>query len=49
MSLREQSHYLNLLIERVGYNGEDGTVAITLRPTGLEEFLQQTINEEMSL
>ena len=49
MSIREQSRCLNLLIERVGYNGEDGTVAITLRPTGLEEFLQQTTNEEMSV
>ena len=49
MSIREQSRCLNLLIERVGYNGEDGTVAITLRPTGLEEFLQQTTKEELSV
>jgi site-specific DNA recombinase len=33
---REQARILRLLVERVGYDGSDGTLAITLRPTGIK-------------
>ncbi len=46
LSLAEQSRILHLLIEQIAYDGRDGSVAITLRPSGLEELLQHTQPEE---
>jgi site-specific DNA recombinase len=33
---REQMRLIRLLIERVGYDGRDGTVAVTFRPAGIK-------------
>jgi site-specific DNA recombinase len=33
---REQTRLIRLLIERVGYDGRDGTVAVTFRPVGIK-------------
>ena len=38
---REQQRVLNLLVQRVDYNGESGNVEITLEPDGFEVFLEQ--------
>ena len=38
LSPREQARILQLLIERVDYDGEDGTVSVTFRPTGIKEL-----------
>jgi len=44
LSPREQARVLHLLIERVDYNGEDSTVSVTFRPTGIRELA--TLEEE---
>jgi site-specific DNA recombinase len=44
LSPREQSRVLHLLIERVDYDGENGTVSVTFRPTGIRELA--TLAEE---
>jgi len=44
LSPREQARVLHLLIERVDYDGEDGTVAVTFRPSGIRELA--TLEEE---
>jgi len=36
LSPREQSRVLRLLIERVDYDGEQGTISITFRPGGIK-------------
>ena len=44
LSPREQTRVIELLIEQVRYDGEQGTVAITFRPSGiraLESELRQ--------
>lgn len=38
---REQQRVLNLLVQRVDYNGESGNVEITFEPGGFEVFLEQ--------
>ena len=38
---REQQRVLNLLVQRVDYNGESGNVEITFEPDGFEVFLEQ--------
>jgi site-specific DNA recombinase len=43
---REQSHVLALLVERVEYDGEKGTVGVTFHPTGIKTLSQQTRREE---
>lgn len=35
LSPREKARVLDLLVERVDYNGADGTVSVTFRPTGI--------------
>ncbi len=41
LSTREQARVLHLLIERVDYDGEDGTVSVTFRPTGIRKLAQE--------
>ena len=38
---REQQRVLNLLVQRVEYNGESGNVEITFEPNGFDVFLEQ--------
>jgi site-specific DNA recombinase len=38
---REQHRVLNLLVQRVDYNGESGSVEITFEPDGFDVFLEQ--------
>jgi len=44
LSPREQARVLHLLIERVDYDGEGGTVSVTFRPSGIRELA--TLEEE---
>lgn len=32
---------MRLLVERVGYDGERGTLALTLRPTGIQRLAEE--------
>ncbi len=32
---------IHLLVERIGYDGEKGTVALTFRPTGIKALAQE--------
>jgi hypothetical protein len=32
---------VRLLVERVGYDGEKGTLALTLRPTGIQRLARE--------
>jgi len=38
---REQARIVRLLVERVGYDGERGTLALTLRPTGIRRLAEE--------
>ena len=38
---REQARILRLLVERVGYDGGAGTLAITFRPSGIKALAQE--------
>ena len=38
---REQARIIRLLIERVGYDGRDGTVTVTFRPPGIEALCRK--------
>ena len=46
LTLREQARVLNLLIQRVDYDGDKGTVSVTFHPAGIEtlsrEFAEET-------
>jgi len=46
LTLREQARVLHLLIQRVDYDGDKGTVAVTFHPAGIEtlshEFAEET-------
>ena len=46
LSPREQARLLELLIERVSYNGADGTVSVTFRPTGIKTLVEEFAAEE---
>ena len=41
LSPGEQARVLHLLVERVTYDGADGTLAITFRPTGIEALAEE--------
>ena len=45
LSPREQERVMNLLVQRVDYNGESGQVEITFEPNGFEIFLEQFSEE----
>jgi len=42
LSMREQARVIHLLVERVGYDGENETVAVTFRPTGIKTLAKET-------
>ena len=42
---REQARLLNLLIERVDYDGEAGSVAVTFRPSGIRSLIARQLEE----
>lgn len=46
LSPREKSRILELLIERVDYDGEAETVAVTFRPTGIKMFQAEYLPQE---
>jgi site-specific DNA recombinase len=41
LSPREQARIIRLLVERVDYDGKQGTVAVTFRPNGIKTLAQQ--------
>ena len=41
LSPREQARIIQLLVERVDYDGKNGTVAITFRPNGIKTLAKQ--------
>jgi site-specific DNA recombinase len=41
LSKREQRRIIQLLVERVGYDGDKGTVAITFRPSGIKALAHE--------
>lgn len=46
---REQCRVMSLVVERVGYDGEAGSVALTFRPNGIHALAQEhTVNMEES-
>ena len=38
---REQARVLRLLVERVGFDGREGTLSITFRPSGIKALAQE--------
>lgn len=49
LSPKEQARVLELLIERVDYDGEEGTVSVTFRPTGFRELAEEFELEEVAV
>jgi len=45
LTLREQARVLNLLIQRVDYDGDKGTVSVTFHPTGIETLSREFAKE----
>jgi site-specific DNA recombinase len=41
LSPREQARIIRLLVERIDYDGERGTISITFRPNGIKSLAQQ--------
>jgi site-specific DNA recombinase len=41
LSPKEQTRILQLLVERVDYDGKEGTIAVTFRPNGIKTLAQQ--------
>ncbi len=48
LSTREQARVLELLIERMDYDGEEGPVSVTFRPTGFRELAEEFKLEEVA-
>ena len=42
---REQARIVRLLVERVDYDGQDGTITVTFRPTGIKSLAQHTVED----
>lgn len=42
---REQARIVQLLVERVNYDGQNGIVSTTFRPTGIKALSQKTEDE----
>ena len=42
---REQGRVIDLLVERVEYDGADGTVAVTFRPAGIKTLADELAQE----
>ncbi len=45
LTLREQARVLRLLIQRVDYDGDNGTVAVTFHPAGIEMLSREYAEE----
>lgn len=45
LTLREQARMLRLLIQRVDYDGDKGTVSVTFHPTGIETLSREMAEE----
>jgi site-specific DNA recombinase len=43
LSPREQAHLLQLLIERIEYDGRDGTISITFHPSGIKALADRAV------
>jgi len=41
LTSREQARIIQMLVERIAYDGANGTVAVTFRPTGLKMFADE--------
>jgi len=46
---REQSRIVELLVERVGYDGNAGKISITFRPSGIQRLAQETAQRKESM
>ncbi len=46
LSAREQARILHLLIERIDYDGVNGTVSITFHPTGIKTLADELAQQE---
>jgi len=46
LTAREQARILNLLIERIDYDGVNGTVSITFHPTGIKTLADELAQQE---
>ncbi len=46
LTAREQARILNLLIERIDYDGVNGTVSITFHPTGIKTLADELATQE---
>ena len=46
LNTREKCRVLQLLIERVEYDGAAGTIAVTFRPNGIKAFQNDFLNED---
>jgi site-specific DNA recombinase len=42
LSMREQARIIHLLVERVGYDGESETIALTFRPAAIKALAKET-------
>ena len=47
LTAREQARILHLLIEKVDYDGDNGTVSITFHPTGIKTLADELQKEEV--
>ncbi len=45
LTIREQARVLHLLIQRVDYDGDKGTVSVTFHPAGIETFSREFARE----
>ena len=45
LTLREQARVLRLLVQRVDYDGDKGTVSVTFHPTGIEMLSREMAEE----
>jgi len=43
---REQARVVQLLVERVAYDGRDGQIAVTFRPTGIKTLAGEWASRE---
>ncbi|NIA22217.1 MAG: recombinase family protein [Anaerolineaceae bacterium] len=48
LTAREQARILHLLVERVDYDGQNGNVSITFRPTGIKTLAAELSQQEVT-
>jgi site-specific DNA recombinase len=46
LNTREKCRILQLLIERIDYDGAEGTIAVTFRPNGIKALQQDHLNQD---